>query len=631
MIRIDDLRFRTAALLIIIAVVAVYANSLLNGFAYDDVFIIQRNPRVHQLSDLGSIWLTPYWPQAGKMLGLYRPLTIFGYAIQWAIVGDSPWFFHLVNMILHAGVSVLVFVVLRRFTGARGALAGALIFAVHPLHTEAVSNVVGQAELLAAAGALAACAVYLGRDPERGLTRLRLGAICILYLLGMLAKEGAIVLPALLLLLDLADGRIQFTRSEIISYVRRTAVPLGVLSAVALGYLILRIDVLGSIGGSNAGPSLPYLREEHRVLSALRAWPEFARLLFFPLELSADYSPAVILPVESWTPMAILGAALLGLTVVLAIITPVRPALGLGAGWFLVTVLPVSNLFFPVGILVAERTLYLPSFAVAAFAAYAWVAMEREMGTRRMPLFALGAIVLVLLGGRTVIRNPDWKDTRAVFEALLRDHPESYRAHWAATSWTLEVGDTLAAREHWEMAYRLWPRDARFLSEYGAAQMSWKNYDRAVELLEEAVVVFPGLLETEMYLGMAYVQVGRFSEALEAVKQAAPKIGPMLLLFDIRGRAHFGLEQYGEAAAAFRAATRQPGGNNWAIWTLLARSLERAGYHDSALEAIQVARDLAGDDPDIQRRIREQWAGAEGGLNFVDSATQSQNAIGVGG
>src|SRR5690606_40346104 len=92
--------------------------------------------------------------------------------------------------------------------------------------------------------------------------------------------------------------------------------------------------------------------------------------------------------------------------------------------------LPVSNLIIPIGVVVAERILYLPSLAVSIAAAYAWVALEQN-GTRRARQLAAAAAaaVLVLFGGRAVLRNPEWKSTDTIFAALLRDHPERSEEH----------------------------------------------------------------------------------------------------------------------------------------------------------------------------------------------------------
>src|SRR5690606_26656657 len=157
--------WRTQAIAVAVLAIVVYANSIANGFAYDDVLIIETNSRVHQLRDQASIWLKPYWPNYGPELGLYRPLAIFFYAVQWAVSGGEPWLFHTMNVLMHAGVSVLVFLLLARLASTPAALVGGIIFAVHPVHTEVVANVVGQAELIAAGGVVGACLLVVGR-PE---------------------------------------------------------------------------------------------------------------------------------------------------------------------------------------------------------------------------------------------------------------------------------------------------------------------------------------------------------------------------------------------------------------------------------------------------------------------------------
>ncbi|MGH7480941.1 MAG: hypothetical protein ACRELV_02205, partial [Longimicrobiales bacterium] len=153
------------ALFVLAAVAIAYANSLANGFARDDGAVIVLNDRIKDLTDFGAIWLAPYWPRDGGDWGLYRPLPIFGYAVQWALGSGTPVIFHATSMLLHGAVTVLVLVLLRSLVEAPAALAGALIFAVHPVATEAVANVVGQAELLAALGIVGACVLY-GRRPE---------------------------------------------------------------------------------------------------------------------------------------------------------------------------------------------------------------------------------------------------------------------------------------------------------------------------------------------------------------------------------------------------------------------------------------------------------------------------------
>jgi tetratricopeptide (TPR) repeat protein len=581
-----------AIALIVIAALAVYANTLWNGFAYDDVYIIQRNTR-----DLGRIWLTPYWPSFGMQLGLYRPFAIFAFAIEWAISGGAPWLFHLVNILLHAGVCVLAYLLIERLFSARAAFAGALVFAIHPVHTEAVANVVGQNELWAGLGVLGACLVYVTRPDGVALGWKRTVAIFGMFSLALLAKESAVVLPGLLVLLDVVQRRVQFGgRSESVSpddytslmqYIRRAAPFFAGFVFLFIGYLVLRHSVLGNLAGTDAAPGLPHLREEYRLLNAFRAWPEFVRLSFFPLDLSVDYSPATILPAESLSPMIVLGILLVVVTVLLMLATPLSPRAGLVAGWFLITLLPVSNFFFPIGVLIAERTLYIPSLAVCCLAGYAWEAAARttEAETRKLALGA--AVVIVLLfGGRTVIRNPDWDSTPTVWASLLRDHPESYRSQWlnALNAW--HKGQNEFAERYFQIAETIWPRDSQMLSEFGNFYIGQRKYDKAISYLERSRNMTEFVPRTHQLLAYAYLGARRSKDALATARHAATMEGSDMQLNDaVIAGAHEQLGQYPQAIAAWQKVVKEKRGDMWLNWAMLARAQATAGRNREALQS----------------------------------------------
>ncbi len=602
-------RLAVSLVAVLAATLATYANSLANGFAYDDVYIIAGDPRVHTLHHQATLWLTPYWfMKGGGQLGLYRPLTIFGFALQWVLGGGAPWVFHLVSVLLAAAVAVLVLLLLRRLAGPDAALFGAVLFAVHPLHTEVVANVVGQAELIAAAGVLGACVLWLGRPAGLRVPPGRLAAVAALYALALLAKEGAIVLPALLLVLDLAQGRITFTRRELEHAARRLAPAFVALGAVAAAYLLLRVHVLGAVAGADAGPWFPFLRGPHRVLTALRAWPEYARLLFFPLDLSADYSPAVILPVTALSPMVLLGGFLLIATVALAALTPRQPRLGLPAAWFLVAVLPVSNLFFPIGVILAERTLFLPSVAVAAVAAFAWEALAAAPAPRTRPLRALLLLVLTLCAARSIVRNPDWASTKALFAGLLRDHPESYRAQWSAASRAAAAGDSVAATRHWDLAFMLYPDDGEFLTEFGMFEVGRARYGRAMALLQRADSVQPGNPGTALVRGLALLKTGRFEQALARFDQSERLGGPTPGLLDLRAEALRDLGRHAEEAATLGRALALPDGDGWKRWFMLGRAYTSLRDGAAARAALDSARARSPRDSASADRIRRAEA-----------------------
>src|SRR3984957_7926233 len=121
---------------------------------FDDPYIIVGNPLIHTPTVLWAAFTHPYWPQ-GLGWGQFRPLVTLAFALDWAVSGGVPWWFHLVNIAWHAVASVLVWRLARTLLPSQGALVAALWFAVQPVHVEAVSSVVERSELMAATFVLA--------------------------------------------------------------------------------------------------------------------------------------------------------------------------------------------------------------------------------------------------------------------------------------------------------------------------------------------------------------------------------------------------------------------------------------------------------------------------------------------
>jgi tetratricopeptide (TPR) repeat protein len=607
--RIPD---RGPALLVALAAIAVHLNSIANGFALDDGYIVQLNGRVHDLTNFSRIWLTPYWPFLGQELGLYRPLTIFLFALQWAVGDGAAWVFHAVNVGLHGLVTVLSYLLLGRLTNRTAAFVGALIFAVHPIHTEAVANVVGQAEIVTAAAVLGACLLHAARPEGLAVSWPRRLLLALLFLIALAAKESAVVLPALLVLTDFAQQRVPLSARGLSDYARAILMPGFLLAAVLAWYLIIRFDVMGSIIGSNAAPAMPYLREEYRLLNALRAFPEFLRLLFFPQDLSADYAPAVIMPVETVRPMVILGGMLILVVTALAALTPWLPAIGFPAAWFAISIVTVSNLFFPIGVLVAERTLYLPSFAVSAIAAFAWqaAAARKPNASRRLAAAAV-ALVIALGAAKTWSRNPDWRDTNTLWSATYRDNPHSYRSQWVQAALLDAAGRTDQAAVHYQLAYEIYPRDTQFTSVYANFLIGRGRYADAVTMLEAVRESPPFTAFSASVLAHAYLSTGRYEEALEMVEYAEVNGGDRATSMALRAYAYEGLGNGEQALAAWRTTVRYSTGPTWRAWAFLARAL---AYNDRPREAMAAADSAraAVEDPGVipiveavQRALRE--------------------------
>lgn len=574
--------------LLALAVLAVFANSLGNGFALDDNWIINFSDRAHDPGNWSEIWLTSYWPRGDA--GAYRPFIIFLFSLQWAAGDGATWVFHAVSLLLHAVATGLLFLLLRGLTSPLAAFAGALVFAVHPVHVEAVANVVGQAELVAAAATLAACLLHARRPEDGGAGGVgRLGAITALYLAALLSKESAIVLPGLLVVTDAAGGRISRTRSELGAYVRSMLPLAGAVLLVVAIVFGLRLHVLGEFFGSLPSPDLTFLREPAiRIPTALRAWVEYARLMFFPLELVPDYGPRRLGPETLFSPLVLAGAAIFGLVVAGALRLLTKPAVGFPCAWFLVAVLPVSNLLFPAGIIVAERTLYLPSVAVAAALAYAWRSHVADVRSRRVAVAALAA-ACVLLGVRTALGNPVWRDNESLAERMMTRHPEVYRSHWIAAAHAIESGDSAAADRHWAEAHRIWPGSARMNLEYASYALSRRQVGLAIRLAEDARATFPEHYRAYQILAHAYFVVGRTLDAVQAANQAIRYGGRNALMYELLGRGQQRLGSTALSALAWSHSARLVDDANWMVWV----DYSAAEARDADLPAAAGALDTA--------------------------------------
>ena len=295
----DPRSLQGPAVAIVLLALLASVTSLANGFAYDDRWIIADNPNVHDPAHWWNVFGETYWPTT-RNAALYRPLTILAYQVQWAVGGADPLLFHTVNVILYAAVSAMVLLVAAEVMPFAAAWVAAALFAVHPVHVEAVGNVVGQAELWSSLTTLGALLAYLrGRRDGQRISRERGVIIAGLYFGGMLFKENAIVLPALLAAAEaflVVDARPW--RERLDEFVT-LGVCLTLLAAIVLG---VRVLVTGEIGGDVEHPALRTLGMRERSWVMLAIAPEFARLLLWPARLYADYSPQMVPVLTSPSP-----------------------------------------------------------------------------------------------------------------------------------------------------------------------------------------------------------------------------------------------------------------------------------------------------------------------------------------
>lgn len=428
-----------------VAVVALlaYANTLAAPFLYDDKFYVVQHTAIRSLGNIFRFWVLPFPNQLS--VGIYRPLTATVFAVVYALAGLHPWAFHLANVLLHAAVSVTVVVFLLRLRLPwAGALFGGLLFAVHPVHTEAVAWVSGCSGLLAALFVMLATLSWLAwRRTGRGRW---LAAAAVAYFLGLGGKEIAVALPAALLVIDFyslfardatswdaapepAFAALQARKGSRGSLWGYVLTPYLAFVASLAVYLGLRFAALGGLTYRPALLAFTGDPRSTRILTGLAGMARYVWLLFAPFDLRIIYDhkqTSFGLPVVEGL------AVLVGLAVVVLWRWRKDPWTVLAIGWFASFIAVVSNLIIEIGAIFAERFLYTPSIGLSLLAAVGvgrlLAAPESSQLKRRLTVAACAAITLVAVGA-TMDRNRDWGDALRFWRLALHQAPSSVKAH----------------------------------------------------------------------------------------------------------------------------------------------------------------------------------------------------------
>jgi hypothetical protein len=441
-------------LLAIVAALGVYAITLGGSYVYDDV-ILHEDARFMHPNLWEEFWTQAYMPDAVDRL--YRPLTCLTFAIEYSLHGDRPWIYHLVNILLNAAVAGAVAELARRLMGLRIALAAGLLFAVHPVHVEAVAGLVGRAELLCALPTLLALIFFL-----KPISAGRAIAIWVCLVIAILSKEQGILLPGFLLALvpfrralmrgtgglpvSLSDEHERAARPSDATAMR------GLAAAICLtmaAYLIFREQLLGFEWNRQeldwtANPLIRSVGVD-RWLMPFVLLGRYVSLLIAPLKLSLDYGSYVIGWTVNWRqPWFYLGA-MTAFVWIVAIIWTIRwrnyaavfclAALALSYGM-------VSNSVILIGTIFGERLMYLPS---AFFCIVAAALLASFCRGAMLPIVVV--IITALFTVRTFTYARLWNDPLRLYLADLRDHPMSTHLHGLVVDQYLARGEYRAARE----------------------------------------------------------------------------------------------------------------------------------------------------------------------------------------
>jgi tetratricopeptide (TPR) repeat protein len=598
-----------ARLLVAAVALAASVTSLRNGFVYDDVRVVRDDQRIRGLANLPRLLASPYWSEEWRDR-VYRPVTTASFAVDWAAGGGSPLPFHAMNVLLHVAVSLLVLTLGATVIGhAGGSVVAALFFAVHPVHVEAFANVVGRSELLAAAGYLGAVVAFLlearaGAPAPAGGRR----ALWVLATLGCAtialgAKEHAVTLPLALVLADTLDAR--RSGEPLSGRVRRHALLWAAVATLVLGYLAARSAVAGGATlAGNVAAGLEGLNPAGRFVVMLPAFALWARLMVWPVHLSADYSPNAYLPSLGFTVGHAAGLVTIILAVALCWWARRRaPGVSWGIAWYAVTVSVAANVLVPTGVLVAERVLYLPSVGVAMAAGALWSLIP----PRRL-VWPAAALALTLLAMRTLVRIPVWRDEEQFVAALIRDAPESYRSHWALGARAFERGDARNGEAHYQRAIETYPADGALIQELGERYLAAGLYQPADRYLTAAFRVDTLRSDAATLAVLARMRAGRAEDAVRLAEDALRRFPRVPLLLLVTGEAYLAAGRPNRALAVRRLATYQRP-DDWRYQHLAGHAAALAERCPEARQRLERARRLAppgeSGPRDMLERLRE--------------------------
>jgi len=510
-------------------------------------------------------------------------------------------------VLLHGLMTALVVLVLAELAPLALAFVAGLLFAAHPLHVEAVANVVGLAEVLSSVLYLGACLVFLRSGNRLGF--LPGAAVTGLFILAFLTKESAITLPGVLFLLDGARDNVGLRGA--LSYARRRWAIYASLAVAAGLLLVARYAVLGAVVSPMAPLGASLLQEGvPRIWTVASTWPHYFRLLFFPLDLSVDYAPAVIPLAFNWTGSGILGAVLLLGTLGLALCLWGRQTLAVhrhpprlfsfGVLWLVITLSPVSNVLFLSGVLLAERTFYLPSLGFVAL--LAWIGGELYKERRRVAEGAL-IVVLMLMSVRTVTRNATWRNNLSVFDTLIREHPESGRAQWLLGDTYHMVGNREAGNAAYRITISLLNGSYPVLVDVGRRLLAYGETEAAKALFERAWDEYPDEGIAARLLAGIYYGEKNYPAAIEAAKAATAFYGLQDLISNHLLAHSLAAEGRWEESVRARRQTIEAGeGHRWQQWFWLAEAYVHSGDTTRALESLDSARSKVR-PPDQPRQI----------------------------
>ena len=556
--------------LIIIIGFAIYANSLGGKFLWDDEYIVKFNTYIRNFSNIENIFKSDIGTGSGRHFGFYRPIQIVTYTIDHLFWKLNPFGYHLTNIILHILAAIAVYILgFILFEETFPALFASILFLAHPDATAVVAYISGRADSLAILFMLAAFIFYIRNlDRDKTLSYLLMMAC---YAIALLSKELSLILPALIIVYHYAFKR-KFKPYQIIS-----------LLAIPLIYILLRLGPLKHVMMADQSSRVSAIQ---RLPGFFVALANYAKILVAPFGLHMEYGNRLF---KFSDPRVMAGIIILAGLIFWAIKKRASALTLFSIAWFVVAILPVSNLY-PINAYMAEHWLYLP--AIGLFWLFAG-AMNDLYKKKALTVIAVAIAVLItsFFSYLTIKQNETWKEPIPFYIRTLKYAPTSIRAlNDLGRLYEFERRDK-EAEELYKKAIKTAPG---FPLPYNNLAVIYHNLGRN----EEALALYKKALELDPYypdalnnIAVTYCALGNNAEAIESYKRAVKAHPNFAGAYGNMGTTYVTMGMNEEAIEAYKKAIEIDPNlyeANYNIGLLYAKM----GRHDDAIASYKKAAEI---------------------------------------
>lgn len=494
--------------LLFVAISLSYSNIFQNQFLFDDEFLLQKNSLIRSWENLLQIFQSSSSAGAGGVDSFYRPLQTLAYLVTYQVAGLSEPAFHTLNLTFHFLNSVLLFFLAKQLKlNLHSATIAALLWAVHPIHTEAVTYMSATADPLHCFFILLSSLLFLSSKSKWGM-----GASILASLLALLSKETSVVLPALIFCLCLFKGKRLWPALKASS-------PYWALVAL---YFLARMTVLNfdSTFEFYKAPNIYTENIIYRFYTFLATLPNYLGVLVFPKDLHMERSFSVYTSFISIE--VLLGAFIFFASIYLMIIGIIRrkPWMTFVPLWFFSAHVPHTGVLLPVNSFFLEHWMYVPS--ISLFLGFALISHKlRPVSTLIIPLMVL------TLGFLTFKQNKTWSDPITFYNYILNFEAGTLRVHNNLGMAYSDANNLPKAIEHYKKASEISDQAPQPLHNLGLLHLRSGNIENGIFFLEKAVAVDPNFYHSYLYLAQAYRFLGQVEIAIEYEKKfeaTRPKI-----------------------------------------------------------------------------------------------------------